>query len=56
MEQQLRTVSKDSYKKAMEKSANSIQRLFNNKAKKFDGKRKSEKNVHSEILDRLRLR
>lgn len=36
MERKLRSVSRENYKKSMQAAANSMQRLFNNRANKFD--------------------
>ena len=46
MEQKLWSVSKDHYGKSVQSSTGSIQKLFNKRAKKFDGKfcHSSEKN------------
>ena len=38
MEQKLWSVSKDHYGKSVQSSTGSIQKLFNKRAKKFDGK------------------
>ncbi len=38
IEQKMRSASRENYSKALQASANSIQKLFNTKANRFDGK------------------